>query len=385
MPRKIRDYKLTRFQHRTDRTVGDSQVRYEVMNAVALEIMDGEGHVGLGFAHRLGTGYPALAELRADFETACWPELDGQLPAALVHRVTRPRGGKQAEAAHVLSEALQIALWDLAAQQSGLPLSTYLGGQRNKVRTYASGLDFHLSDDEFVSFFGRAAAEGFDTFKIKIGAEDFEWDLHRLALLQRTVGPNAGIMIDANEAWNAKEAAIKLHRIKEAGFSLIWVEDPILRDDVEGLRALRANVPWTQVNSGEYLDVSGRRALLQAGGADILNVHGRVSDVMRIGWLAGDMGIPVALGNTFLETGIHTATALPKVEWMEFSFLNNVHLVDQPVQFRDGFGHLSDRPGLGMRLTDEARAIWAAPEPLAMDDLPAPPPGPASHFLSVAE
>lgn len=381
----IRDFRLTRFQHRTDRVIGDSQVRYDVMNAVALELMDGRGHVGLGFAHRLGAAYPAFADLQADFEAACWPQLEGQVPAALVHRVTRPRGGKQAEAAHVLSEALQIALWDLAAQQAGLPLSSYLGGQRQRVRAYASGLDFHLSDAEFTAFFEKAASQGFDTFKIKIGAADFEWDLHRLDLLRSTVGPDAGIMIDANEAWNAKEASVKLHRIKDAGFDLIWAEDPILRSDTEGLRALRADVPWTQINSGEYLDVSGRRALLQAGGADILNVHGRVSDVMRIGWLSGDMGIPVALGNTFLETGIHTATALPEVEWMEFSFLNNTHLVDHPVSFRDGFGHLSDRPGLGMRLTDEARSDWAVPDFIDPNDLPGAPDGPASAFLSAAE
>ncbi len=36
-------------------------------------------------------------------------------------------------------------------------------------------------------------------------------------------------MIDANEAWGAKEALVKLTAIRDAGFPLIWVEDPILR------------------------------------------------------------------------------------------------------------------------------------------------------------
>jgi L-alanine-DL-glutamate epimerase-like enolase superfamily enzyme len=53
------------------------------------------------------------------------------------------------------------------------------------------------------------------------------------------------------------------------------VEDPILRHDFEGLRKLRHAVNWTQINSGEYLDLAGKLILLDNHGADILNVHGR--------------------------------------------------------------------------------------------------------------
>ena len=40
-------------------------------------------------------------------------------------------------------------------------------------------------------------------------------------------------MIDANEAWGAKEAIVKLEAIRRAGYDLLWVEDPILRHDLE--------------------------------------------------------------------------------------------------------------------------------------------------------
>ena len=80
---------------------------------------------------------------------------------------------------------------------------------------------------------------------------------------------------------------------------------------------LKQAVTWTQINSGEYLDLSGKRGLLMAEGTDILNVHAQVSDVMRIGWLAADLGVPVCLGNTFLEMGVHMAVALPEVGGMK--------------------------------------------------------------------
>ena len=53
-------------------------------------------------------------------------------------------------------EALQLALWDLAAKEVGLPLHQLLGSRRDRVEAYASGLDYHLTDDEFVAFFAHA-------------------------------------------------------------------------------------------------------------------------------------------------------------------------------------------------------------------------------------
>lgn len=95
---------------------------------------------------------------------------------------------------------------------------------------------------------------------------------------------------------------------------------------------------WTQINSGEYLDMPGKRILLEYHGTDLLNVHGQVTDVMRIGWLAAEMS------NTFLEVGVHMATALPEVEWLEYSFQNFDHLVETPIEIRDGYAYAPDRP-----------------------------------------
>ena len=69
---------------------------------------------------------------------------------------------------------------------------------------------------------------------------------------------------------------------------------------------------------------------------------------MRIGWLAAELGVPVSLGNTFLEVGVHMACALPEVEWLEYSFQNFDHLVEQPMEIRDGWAYAPERPGHGL-------------------------------------
>ena len=366
---RIIAFRITRFQFARDRVIGDSQVRADDVNIAALELIADSGTVGLGFIQTLFAPLPDQAEIERIFLAEVWPGLEGQPPAALVHRVSRPRGGNQRAFGLPFGEALQVALWDLAAKEVNLPLHRLLGSRRDRVEAYASGLDYHLSDDDFAALFAHADAIGYRAFKIKVGHHDFERDLNRLRLLRQSVRPGALMMVDANEGWGAKEALVKLEVIRKEGFDLLWVEDPILRNDFVGLRMLKDACSWTLINSGEYLDASGKRVLMEEEATDILNVHGQVTDVMRIGWLAADKGIPVSLGNTFLEIGVHMACALPEVQWLEYSFQNFDHLVDEPVVIRDGFAHAPDRPGHGLVLSDTARREWARPKLLPRADL----------------
>jgi L-alanine-DL-glutamate epimerase-like enolase superfamily enzyme len=366
---RLSEYRVTRFQFRRDRTIGDSQVRTDSVNVAALELVADTGEAGLGFIQTLFNPLPAGDEIARVFAEEAWPELAGQAPIALVHRVVRPRGGNNRQFSIPFREAIQVALWDLAAKQVRLPLHRLLGGRRTKVRAYASGLDFHLNDNDFAALFAHAESLGYEAFKIKVGSPDFDWDLHRMALLAKTIRPGSKVMVDANEAWSAKEAVVKLEAFRRAGHDIYWVEDPVPRLDFDGLRLVRQSCPWTLVNSGEYLDAAGKRQLLEADGVDILNVHGQITDVMRIGWLAAERNIPVTVGNTFLEVGVHVACALPEVEWLEYSFQNLDHLVEEPMSIRDGWIVAPERPGHGLVLSEAARRDWRRPEIVSMADL----------------
>jgi L-alanine-DL-glutamate epimerase-like enolase superfamily enzyme len=96
---------------------------------------------------------------------------------------------------------------------------------------------------------------------------------------------------------------------------------------------------------------------------------------MRICWLAAELGIPVSQGNTFLEFGDHTAVALPEVAWLEYSFQNLDHMVDEPVEIRDGVALAPYRPGHGLMLSATFRRS-AAPLVASKDQLPPAPPNP---------
>jgi L-alanine-DL-glutamate epimerase-like enolase superfamily enzyme len=355
----IVEYRLTRLEFDRDRVIGDSQVQTNKAQLVAVELIDGSGAAGLGFAQSLFVGLPDSDEIGRIFAEEVWPTLEGQHPAALAHSVRRIRGGNVRRLSLPFEESIQHAVWDLYAKQIGLPLWQMLGAERRTVPVYASGLDFHLSDHEFTELFGNAAERGFRGFKIKVGHPDVDRDLHRLDLLRKVVGSKHPVMIDANEAWSAQEAVLALRLFQRAGHDIYWIEDPLPREDFEGLRMLR-HLGITRINAGEYLDLTGKRRLLEARACDMLNVHGQVSDVMRAGWLANETNVEVTLGNTFLELGVNMALALPDVRWLEYSFQNFDHLVEEPFVMSDGLIHGRDAPGHGLVLSGEARASGGA-------------------------
>jgi len=355
----IQRFALTRFDVELDRVIGDSQVSSRCISIGVLELEDAAGHVGTGFFHNVTDPLPSLSALQARFQRELAEQVMGASPFAWLNRIERPRGGRIRTS--VFAPSVEQAMWDIQGQVLGMPLSKLLGGTRDRVPAYASGLEFHLTDDDVVAFFSRAKAAGFVAFKVKVGHPDQAWDVRRLKLVQETVGHDCVLMADANEAWAPKEAIRRLHAFQDEGIPLYWIEDPCLRDDFDGLRSISQAVPHVLVNAGEYLNLSGKRQLLERRAVDVLNVHGSINDAMRVGWLAAEHGVPLSVGNTNFEIGVHVAAALPEVTWLEYSFLSYNHLLEEPIEFRDGFAVVPDRPGHGLRLAESARSELARP------------------------
>ena len=360
MPSTLERFAITRFQFPRGRVIGDSQVRSDTHYIGTLELASSSGQVGLGFFLALFHPLPSQKELERVFATEHWPALAQQSPSVLLNRLSRPRGGNIRP--NFFAQAIDQALWDLQAKELGMPLYQLLGGKRNRVPAYASGLEFRLPIEAACAFYAQAKARGFSAFKLKVGHPDLAWDLDRIGAIVDVVGRDALLMVDANEAWSPKEAIRRAYAYRDAGFQIYWIEDPCLRDDFAGLARVAQEVPFTHINTGEYLDMRGKRMLLEHRAADILNIHGHISDALKAGWLAAEYGIPISLGNTMFELGVHIAVALPEVQWMEYSFLDYDQLLEQPVRFEQGYAVAPDRPGHGLVLAEAARAEYARPE-----------------------
>jgi len=173
MSAMLESYRITRFRLPLRRIIGDSQVRFEKMFFAALELRTQSGQVGLGLLNAFSL--PPQAELERLFAAEDWPGLQGQSIYPLLTHLTRPRGGNIRS--HLFDEALNQALWDLYGKEVSLPLYRLLGGTNNRVRAYASGLDFHLTSTQLNDFYTDAVKKGYSAFKVKVGHPDLAWDI----------------------------------------------------------------------------------------------------------------------------------------------------------------------------------------------------------------
>jgi L-alanine-DL-glutamate epimerase-like enolase superfamily enzyme len=349
----IERWRVTRLDFPTTRPWGDAHVSYDGMRLAAIEIECRGGLRGLGFAE----ADDGRDQLAAAFARTVGPGLVGKHPLSLLHAVRRPRGGNIVP--QPFAAGVDLALWDIVAKAAGLPLYRLLGGTDGRVRAYLSGLEFRRSLEDACAFFQAGRERGFRAFKCKVGQREVAADIERLAAFQEILGPGGQLMADANESWSPKEAIARLHAFRDAGIDLYWIEDPCLRDDIDGLARVSREVPFVRVNTGEYVGLRGKRRLLESGAVDILNINDHLSEGLTAARLAAEHGVPVSIGNTPLDIGVHLAAALPEVELLEWSMLGWHVVADEPITVEEGYAVAPDRPGHGITLAERARREFA--------------------------
>ena len=355
----IAEYNLHRLHLPLREPIGDSQVRFTDHWMTVLELHSDDGHTGVGFEIHQGTATPSLSDQTRRFEATIWPAICGEIPLGLAQRLQRPRGGNVGGG--YLTLPVETALWDLVGKQLEQPLYRLLGGQSNRVPAYGSTLDFRLDDQSFRQKLERFRSCGFRAIKTKVGHPDINWDLRRLEITKQIMGDDVVLMVDANEAWSVKETLIRLHTYRDHGYDIFWIEDPITREDYAGYACLCRELPFCRINTGEYLAYSGKRRLLESNAVDVLNVHGSIGATRAAAWLAADYGVPVSLGNTVLEIGVHLAASLPECLYLEFSDLSWNDIAVTPIRFEQGQAITPELPGHGIEVDRDKLDYFSQP------------------------
>ncbi len=206
-----------------------------------------------------------------------------------------------------------------------------------------------LSDEQILGTIRKLEEQGFDSFKLKVGA-DSDADVKRIKYMREAIGPDLNLMVDANQYWGVEEA--KKHVERYRPFGLKWVEEPIARDDVMGYHELSktfADASFDFACGEQAASPVIFKQLLKSGGIkycqiDAVRVAG-VNDVMAIILMAAKYEVPVcphgggiALCNMIQHYGMwdqiavsgHSNTQL--VEYIDFL----QEAVEHPVEVRDG-------------------------------------------------
>lgn len=353
-----------------------SRARYATRAATVVEITTDDGLTGWGECY-------GPASLTAAAVRAFRPLLLGEDPLRTdwlwqeIYARFRDHGQKGVVIQGL--SGVDIALWDLKGKAFGVPVHRLMGGPlRTEVKAYATGLyrqdtgdpEAYLRD-EALSY----VADGFGAVKLKVGFGVDE-DARITAALREAIGPDIGLMIDANHAYDAI-SAIRLGR-KVEDLDIGWFEEPVPPEDLAGYREVRKAIGIPVAGGECEFTRYGFREILASRAIDILQpdtcATGGLSEAKKIADMAAAFGVryvPHVWG-----TGIAIAAALqllavlptspsalrpvePMLEFDRTEHPVRAALLSTPIEHVRGTVQVPQGPGLGIEVDRAALARFA--------------------------
>lgn len=199
--------------------------------------------------------------------------------------------------------AVEMAAWDLAARQAGVPLARLLGGTRERVEVGIS-LGIQPTAQALARLAAAAVAEGYRRVKVKVAPGE---DVALAAAARQAVGDDFPLSLDANAAYSLADLPV-LQRLD--ALSPAMIEQPLAADDLSGHARLQAVLQSPICLDETVTSVSSAVDVITFGAAAIINIKpGRVGGhtvARAIQEVAQRQGVPVWCGG-MLESGIGRA------------------------------------------------------------------------------
>ncbi len=327
-------------------------------------LKDWGGDFGRYFGETPATTIEVITRHLAPAVKGCIPGEIVELHARMDHSI---KGYPYAKA------AVELAAYDLAGRQAGLPVHRLIGGalRRRIPVTHSIGL---LAAEEAEREVAQVAKEGIRTIKIKVGV-DPDRDVAMVRRIRETVGPSLALCVDANQGYRTAGEAIRTLRRMER-FDLIYFEQPVegIARLAEVARAIDVPVMADESawNAHDVIEIIEQRA------AQIVSIYttkpGGLYGAMEVAAVARSAGL-ICNVNGSVETGIgnlanlQLAAAAPAVVLscvvpvstpaeMQSGKLAGIYykddLIKEPMRLVEGAIELPGGPGMGIP-ADEAK------------------------------
>ena len=320
---KITSIKSHVLRYELDKELGYSQQYYKHRTAHLVEVETDEGITGWGEC--FGPGNIALAN-KYIVEKVIQPLIKGDDPLKkeyIWHKVYNllRDSGQKGMPIQALS-GIDIALWDILAKKSNLPLYQLLGGKTNdKIPVYGYGMMLQKKTvEELCELFKNEASQikekNFKAMKMKIGMGPKE-DLKLVSAVRDTIGSEFKLMVDANHAYNKNDALYVGKGLDE--MNIYWFEEPVAPEDYDGYKELKEKLK-TNIAGGEAeFTKYGWNQLLKNNCIDIAQPEvcglGGITEYLKVSALAQSNFIPIVnhvWGSALsVAVNLHLLTTLP--------------------------------------------------------------------------
>ncbi len=272
---------------------------------------------------------------------------------------------------------VEFPLLDLAARIAGLPVHAFAGSGidgSHRIRAYDTSLyfdDLDIADDGAAAdLIAGEAREGWDlghrAFKIKVGRgamhmpleEGTQRDIAVINAVRTAVGPDAPVMIDANNGWNLNLVKQVLSATRDA--NLYWIEEPFHEDNVLFAHLQRwlveSDLP-VLIADGEGVPHPSVAAWAHEGLIDVVqhNIHGYGFGAwQRLGReldAAGRHSSPHTYGNGIGNYVTCQLSALVNgLEYVEWDAATFSEIDASGYELADGWVTVPSTPGFGLEL-----------------------------------
>jgi len=253
--------------------------------------------------------------------------------------------------------ALEIALYDLKAKSSKLPLYRMLGGSKTVFKTditiSMSGIDKMISDSQ------KAILLGYDTLKIKIGENPLK-DVERVSEIYKAIDKSITLRLDANQGWSAEESVTLLHALEKQNIIAEFIEQPVAADDIEGLKYIKERVQTPLLADESIFSIKDARRLLEMQAIDYVNIKlaktAGITQALELADLSKSFGVKCMIGCMLegpisVAAGVHVASAKADIITMldlDAVSLLASHPVKTDILFNESKITLCDTHGLGV-------------------------------------
>uniref|UniRef100_A0A1D1YHW1 Dipeptide epimerase n=1 Tax=Anthurium amnicola TaxID=1678845 RepID=A0A1D1YHW1_9ARAE len=206
--------------------------RLDAVSNVAVRVELRNGSVGWGEA-------PVLPSVTAEDQPAALAGAD-EACRSLVQAPPAALGAVLGEIGRLLPghrfasvrAGVEMAVIDAVANSICVPLWKLFGGASNSIMTDITIPIVSPNDAAELAAIYRK--QGFSTLKLKVG-KNLNADIEVLRAV-RVAHPDCSFILDANEGYTASEAVDVLEKLHEMGVAPLLFEQPVQKDDWEGLR-----------------------------------------------------------------------------------------------------------------------------------------------------